>query len=128
MIVHRTKESSLSLATRGPSWRTTAIFAASLALLVQAAVAFGSSYLSRLDQHVQEADKCNRVAASLINTTTFARDAVKAAASTLAESKPFILPPIDDILHSQDQDLNIIDPRASDIIHQLEGVLQDCQG
>jgi hypothetical protein len=110
-----------------PGWRTTALVAAALALFVNAAVTVGSSYLARRDQHVQDADKCNRAAANLISTTAFASDAVKAAASTLGEpisagssSKSFTIPPIDEILRSQDQYLDVVDVNSSNIVIQLE--------
>ena len=100
---------------------------AALALIVNAATTLWSNYLTRHDQHVQEADKCNGLAASLISTTSFARDAAQAAASALAEPMPpgsptkkFLLPPIDEMLHSQDQNLDIIDPASRSIIFQLE--------
>jgi hypothetical protein len=50
---------------QGPGWLTTALLGAALALLAQAAVTLWSNYLTRRDQHVEEADKCNKVAANL---------------------------------------------------------------
>ena len=104
-----------------------ALLGATLALVVNAAATMWSNYLTRRDQHVQEADKCNEVAASLISTTSFARDAARAAASGLAEPIPsgapsqrFVLPPIDEILRSQDQSLTFVDPTSRNIIFQLE--------
>jgi hypothetical protein len=83
-------------------WLTTAIFTAALALFVNSVVTLWSNYLTRRDQHIQEADKCNDLTASLISTTSFASDATQAAASTIEQpiqpgssTKRFILPPID---------------------------------
>ena len=107
--------------TAPQGWRkngmlTTALLGATFALLANALIAVWSNYLTRRDQHVQEADKCNGVVETFISTTSFASEAAQTAASALAKpippgssSKPFILPPIDEALHTQDQYLYIVD-------------------
>jgi len=100
---------------------------ATFALFVNAATTVWSNYLTRRDEHVQEADKCNELAVSLITVMSLARDAAQGAASTLGEpippggaSKRFSFPPFDEILHSQDQSLDVIDPDSRSAVLQLE--------
>jgi hypothetical protein len=104
-----------------------AFLGASLAFFFGMLTNFYSNYLTRRDQHVQEADKCNGLASSLLTTTSLARDAAQAAADAIAapaspnrNTNRFVLPAIDEVLHSQDQSLDIIDPNSRNIILQLE--------
>jgi hypothetical protein len=100
-----------------------ALLGAALAFLFGIVTSFFSNYLTRRDQHVQEAHKCNALASSLLTTTSFARDAAQAAGDSIAPSNNknrFVLPAIDEILHGHDQSLDIIDPTSRNIILQLE--------
>jgi hypothetical protein len=98
-----------------------------VALFINTVTNFGSNYLTRRDQHVQEADKCNDLASSLFTTASFARDAAQAASDSIAapplangNANRFVLPAIDEILHGQDRSMDIIDPNSRNIVLQLE--------
>lgn len=104
-----------------------ALLAAAGAILVNALTVFATNYLTRRDMHVEEADRCNSFAATLVTTTTFARQAAQAAADALAQpvppggkSKFFILPPIDQVLHHQERYLYMLNINSQSIIFQLE--------
>jgi hypothetical protein len=104
-----------------------ALIGAALAFLVGMMLNYWSNYLTRRDQHIQEAEKCDRLTASLISTTTFAREVAKSAAASIAAAIPpdratnkFVLPPLDEILHSEDQSLDILDTQSRDSVLNVE--------
>ena len=104
-------------------------------ILVAAVVAFSfglltnvvSNYLNRRDQHVQEADKCTSLIASLITTTSLVQEFADSARVLVAaplqrnkQSNKFSLPPFDEILHSQDAALTILDAPSRDSVLRVE--------
>jgi hypothetical protein len=87
-----------------------ALIGAALAFFVGMLTNFWSNYLTRRDQHVQEAEKCMGVVSSLLTAASMARGAAQVAVSSIAEpvstnsaTNKFVWPPLDEILHSQNQ-------------------------
>jgi hypothetical protein len=104
-----------------------ALIGAALAFFVGMLTNFWSNYLTRRDQHVQEAEKCMGVVSSLLTAASMARGAAQVAVSSIAEpvstnsaTNKFVWPPLDEILHSQNQLLGLLDPQSRESILGLE--------
>lgn len=90
-----------------------------------------SNFLTLRDQHVREADKCRGLVSSLLTTAALAREVAQSAASSIAAPIPanrasnkFALPPYDEMIHSQDQSLDILDPRSIEAVLRVEAYYQ----
>ena len=105
------------------------IIGAALAMVASMTTTVWSNYLTRRDEHVQKAETCRSLMLSLLSTISFAHEIADSAVSSIAAPVPafpnvatnkFVLPPVDEILHSQDQFMGILDPNSRDSVLRFE--------
>ena len=104
-----------------------AIVGAALAFVVGTLTDFYADYLTRRDGHVQQARKCKELALTLATIASYASEAAQSDANSVAapipsgrSSNKFVLPPIDEIIHSQDQFSEVLGPKSRDAVLRLE--------